>query len=86
MAELQAIYLSPSHTRKGLGAALLKTVARHLHDDGFASLLAWVLTRNPCRRFYDKAGAEMRVRKQEDMGGFLVEKTAYTWRDIRTLL
>ena len=85
-AELLALYLLPSHTRRGLGRLLLGAVARRVKEAGADSLGAWVVEQNPCRRFYEKMGAEVIGRKEDDMGGFVVSKIAYVWNDIETLI
>ncbi|MFB7254468.1 GNAT family N-acetyltransferase [Streptomyces nojiriensis] len=55
--ELYALYVRPSLTGSGIGAALLRAVHAEVLARGFGSVLLWVLTDNTrARRFYERAG------------------------------
>jgi GNAT superfamily N-acetyltransferase len=81
-AELYELYLLPAVQRQGLGRQLLAQMARRLHRQRFYTLLVWVLTRNPNRRFYEKCnGIYLRTRSITFAGQALLAD-AYGWIDI----
>jgi len=84
--ELYAIYLLPAHQGQGVGRALARTVAARLADNGFQSMLVWVLAANPARHFYAALGGRP-VREQEtEVGGARLSEVAYGWTDLEPLL
>jgi GNAT superfamily N-acetyltransferase len=52
-SELYAIYLLPDYQRQGLGTKLIQALTKGLLGVGIQSMLVWVLTDNPSRRFYE---------------------------------
>lgn len=54
--ELYALYVLPSHQRRGLGRGLLQSVASAILAEGRGSLMCSVLEENPHRPFYDRVG------------------------------
>ena len=83
--ELYAIYLLPSHQRKGIGRHLVAAVANRLMQMGFHSMLIWVLTQNPSRKFYEALGGLPVREKEIVIGGATLTEVAYGWPDIRPL-
>ena len=85
--ELYAIYLLQEHQNRGLGRHLVSAVAQRLLDDGFSSMLVWVLedNRRACR-FYESLGGEWVGRKTVAIGGADLEEVSYGWRDIADLV
>jgi len=85
-AELYAIYLLASKQKRGIGRALMKAVAQELVRRGFNSLMVWVLTENPARKFYQTLGGEYMREKDIEIGGKTLKETAYGWKDLRRLI
>jgi GNAT superfamily N-acetyltransferase len=83
--ELYAIYLLPSHQRKGIGRHLVAIVVNRLMQMGFDSMLIWVLTQNPSRKFYEALGGQPVREKEIVIGGATLTEVAYGWPDIRAL-
>ena len=82
-----AIYLLQEHQNKGLGRHLVSAVAQRLLDDGFSSMLVWVLedNRRACR-FYESLGGERIGQKTVAVGGTDFEEVSYGWGDIAALV
>lgn len=57
LGEVEAIYLAPSATRRGLGGELMAESLLRLAADGHPEAVVWVLTDNAgARRFYEHTG------------------------------
>src|SRR3972149_2004551 len=57
VGEVAAIYISPSHWRRGIGRALMNTAVGDLRSAGFNEAILWVLEKNAlARSFYEKEG------------------------------
>jgi GNAT superfamily N-acetyltransferase len=84
-AELFAIYLLQSHQRRGIGTALLRRLATHLHHAGFTSLAVWVLEENVSSTFYERSGALRIARKQIEIGGVSLSVVAYGWPSLQAI-
>jgi GNAT superfamily N-acetyltransferase len=85
-AELYAIYLLQRSQGQGIGTALLKQLARSLLNEGFTSMLVWVLEKNPSKHFYTKANAQFVTSKDIRIGGALLAEEAYGWPDLSAIL
>jgi GNAT superfamily N-acetyltransferase len=83
--ELYTTYVLRQYQRRGLGRRLLGAVARGLLEDDKRSMLAWVLTQNPSRSFYEAAGGTLLGSQEIEVGGATLEEVAYGWDDIRSL-
>lgn len=83
--ELYAIYLLESDQGQGIGRALAAQVARRLVDQGFTTMLVWVLTGNPACHFYMALGGQEVGRKPFSMNDVSLEEIAYGYDDIRAL-
>ena len=84
--ELYAIYIYQEHQSKGVGRALFFSILKKLDQSGINSLLLWVLSDSPYRRFYEKHGGLPIQSKRLEMDGFTNQITAYGWSDIRSML
>jgi ribosomal protein S18 acetylase RimI-like enzyme len=85
--ELAGIYLLPAYQHRGLGRALIRTVAACLQGRGYASLLLWALTDNArARRFYEHLGGTLLRERDAAMDGGTISEVAYGWADIRALI
>lgn len=85
-AEVFTLYLLRRVQAAGLGARLLRAMARVLKGDGARALHLWVLSNNrDARGFYDRMGGEVGLsRPVAGWGGGLME-TRYRWRNIDIL-
>ena len=77
--EIYAIYIRDEHQGHGIGRALLLATSTALRLAGMESLLVWVLDGNPAVEFYRKCGGLFVARKQIEIGGAIVDETAYGW-------
>jgi GNAT superfamily N-acetyltransferase len=84
--ELGFIYLLKEYQRKGVGRQLVFTVASRLEKLSHKSMLLWVFTDNPYRRFYESLGGRMVGEKIVDRYGGHLSETAYGWDDLDTLI
>lgn len=80
--ELYAIYVSSGFQGQGIGDALFQAVKQRLRDSGIDSLMLWVLSDNPYRRFYDRHGGMVLESQPLEMDGLTCQITAYGWLDI----
>lgn len=84
--ELYAIYLFPAYQRRGVGRRLVAAVAQHLIQEGFPSMLVWVLQDNhPGCRFYASLGGEKVGQQSIAIGGVDLVEVSYGWKDISGL-
>jgi ribosomal protein S18 acetylase RimI-like enzyme len=75
-AEVHAIYVDPSVTRRGIGRALLDAAVGDIAANRFTAAALWVLDTNaPARRFYEAAGwsADGETKAEHRAGGTLHE-------------
>jgi L-amino acid N-acyltransferase YncA len=84
--ELYAIYLLEKHQRQGIGTSLTRGIASCLFQNGFTSMLVWVLAGNPSREFYQSLGGEEIAEQGITIGAANLSEVAYGWRDINTLV
>lgn len=83
--ELYALYLLKECHGRGIGADLMKEFMRKMSALGFESMLIWVLSANPTRRFYERMGGIEVRRKTIEIGGEELEETGYGWRELRIM-
>jgi GNAT superfamily N-acetyltransferase len=85
--EVYAIYVLPSHQRRGVGRALMQAVAARLAAERSAAMLLWVLEANaPARRFYATLGGTVVGEQPIEIGGAILKEVAYGWLDVGALL
>ncbi len=63
-SELVAMHVRQPFQRQGIGRGLMMKMAEQLQDQGCASLMLWVLEKNPARSFYERLGGQL-IGKQE---------------------
>ncbi|MDY0405381.1 GNAT family N-acetyltransferase [Virgibacillus sp. 179-BFC.A HS] len=80
--ELYAIYLLAVFQRKGIGRKLMEAVKQYLIDEGFHSMLIWVLAENKSKYFYEKMGGEYVDAEKIQIGGKELEEIAYGWENL----
>lgn len=84
--ELYAIYVLQRYQRRGFGRGLASAVVNRLRQDGFCSMLVWVLQDNrPACRFYEVLGGKKVKEKTIEIGGANLVEVAYGWQDITAL-
>ena len=84
--ELYSIYLLEQYQRRGIGRRLTLAVARRLLEQGIDSMLLWVLTDNPARKFYEGLGAKWIREKPISLGSVEAIEVAYGWRNLKELV
>ncbi|MRH44099.1 GNAT family N-acetyltransferase [Aquibacillus halophilus] len=84
--EIYAIYLLEGYQRKGLGSILLDAFAKEMKNEGYDSILIWVLTQNPSSQFYTNYGAEQVDEEETTIGKGTYQETAYGWQLIDELI
>jgi L-amino acid N-acyltransferase YncA len=85
-AEMYAIYLLQEAQGKGIGRALVSTLAASLLAKGFRDMLVWVLEQNPAVTFYEKLGARRLSGKEIEIGGALLSELAVGWPDLSQIV
>ncbi|MDN4607857.1 GNAT family N-acetyltransferase [Sporosarcina highlanderae] len=80
--ELYAIYLLQEVQGQGIGKRLTKEIARNLKNQGFSSMLVWVLELNPSKNFYKSLGGKPLAETMIEIGGENFNEIAYYWEDI----
>ena len=84
-AELYGIYLLQSAQRTGLGAALMRELARKLAELGFGSLIVRVLADNPACGFYERMGGTLVAEGVHTVDGQPYPERIYGYADLRRL-
>jgi ribosomal protein S18 acetylase RimI-like enzyme len=83
--EVYAIYILPEHQRAGIGRTLIRSAAASLSRMGIHSLLIWVLSANPARKFYAALGGQYLRSTRHHVDGITQEGVAYGWKNIAVL-
>lgn len=84
--ELHTIYLLENYQRRGIGKLLMKAVAERFSQQGTASMLLWVLGKNPFRAFYESLGGELTSERKIVIGDTPLVEIAYGWKNLDGLL
>ncbi|KMM36100.1 GNAT family N-acetyltransferase [Guptibacillus hwajinpoensis] len=85
-SELYAIYLLEEAQRQGGGKQLIGQIAEHLLEEGFQSMLVWVLNGNPAAHFYEHFLPAHIAEEEVTIGGKTLKETAFGWDDLNLLL
>jgi ribosomal protein S18 acetylase RimI-like enzyme len=83
--ELYAIYVLPAYQQRGIGAQLLAEAARGLLGRGLPNMMAWVLSSNPARAWFEKRGGRFLREREVEFGGTKMWESAYGWDDLGQL-
>lgn len=83
--EVYTLYLLQAYQRRGIGRKLVQTIAGHLVDIGYSSMLIWVLTVNPAWPFYEACGGKAVRQQQTDFCGKTFNEIGYGWLDLSVL-
>ncbi|MDP4087007.1 MAG: GNAT family N-acetyltransferase [Bacillota bacterium] len=85
-AELYAIYIIDEYKRGKIGTRLLLFGVEELVNQGFKSLLVWVLAKNPGRKFYESVHPIQVSSENLQIGKYFYEEVAYKWTDLELLI
>lgn len=77
--ELYALYLLPERQRQGIGRRLFEAARTALQEQGYLTMMLWVLADNPARAFYEHLGGQWIARRRETFGAKALEEIAYSW-------
>ncbi len=80
--ELYAIYLLQQYQGLGYGRKLFESGVRALRNDGFRSMVLWVLEDNATRGFYEHLGGSLVGQKMIEVGQEKYAAVAYGWTKI----
>ncbi|PEU81594.1 GNAT family N-acetyltransferase [Bacillus anthracis] len=81
--ELYAIYLLQEYQGMKIGQKLFQALLLECINNEMQSLLVWVVTNNPSKKFYEKFNPEKIDTKFLER--VQVEETAYCWRELNLL-
>ncbi len=85
--EMYTLYVLPRYHRQGIGQGLMVEAACRLRQQGHSAFFLWVLTANlPSRTFYEGLGGIVVGQRNEDVKGYILDETAYIWKDIDIFL
>ncbi len=85
-SELYAIYILKEYQSQGIGHHLTQTLVKSLLQSGMNTMLLWVVSDNPARRFYEALGGQQIKTERTELGGVMIDEVAYGWTDINTIL
>ena len=83
--ELYAIYLLKEVQGQGIGKQLASRIAQNLQEQGFISMLVWVLEDNPSKKFYESLGGQLVDEMMIEIGGEEFKEIAYFWEDSKVI-
>ncbi|MFS0691020.1 GNAT family N-acetyltransferase [Sporosarcina sp. 179-K 8C2 HS] len=83
--ELYAIYLLHEVQGQGIGKKLTESIAQNLKEQGFTSMLVWVLEQNTSKKFYESLGGQPISEAMIDIGGEEFKEIAYYWDNINAI-
>lgn len=84
-AELYALYVGAAYQRRGLGHALVATVAWQFIAQGEQAMMVWALAGNRYRVFYEGLGGVRLFTRQITVGGQALQEVAYGYRALTDL-
>ena len=84
--EIYAIYVLEAYQRQGIGHMLTMAIAEKLLQDGYTSMLVWVLAANKYSHFYERLGGKKIGSKKYEITGSMLDLTAYGWTDLNTII
>ena len=85
--EISALYVLRRAQRRGLGRALMASMAQALARSGRHNAALWVLHDNlPAQRFYAALSGRMVAERTRTRDEWTLREFAYAWDDVATLL
>lgn len=82
--ELYAIYILQKYQGLKVGKRLFQAFLSKCKKNNMQSLLVWVVTNNPSKKFYEKYNPEKIDTKFIER--LNIEETAYCWKDINNII
>ncbi len=79
--ELFILYVHPDAMGQGLGQSLFQAIRRHLGRNSMGAFVAWVLSGNPARWFYEAQGGKPIASRDIPFAGTSLPAIAYGWRE-----
>jgi uncharacterized protein (DUF952 family)/ribosomal protein S18 acetylase RimI-like enzyme len=83
--EVKAIYVLKEYQGQTLGRRLFQASLDRLAQDGFRSVMLWVLEQNPACGFYQRLGGRLVGEVDEIIGGKKLKELAFAWDDLQSL-
>ena len=84
--EIYALYILKEFRGQGLGRQLVSRAAAALIGLNILSMVVWVLSGNPYQKFYERLGGKYLYEKPGLVSGVLLNKVAYGWENLTSLL
>ena len=84
--ELYTLYLLASAQGQGIGKALFDALAKTAHEQGYKSLILWVLDANNSKGFYEHLGGERVAEGIWQARDKQLKKLAYGWASLSALV
>lgn len=85
-SEVIALHILPAWRGRGIGRRLFTAAATRLRDQGYPSLVLWVLEKNsPARGFYEHLGGQLLRTRPVPMEGIDATEVSYGWPEIELL-
>lgn len=81
---LSTLYISKDYQRQGIGQSLVMSAVSKLKEQHVKSMIVWVFSENPSRKFYERLGGKLVKEKMVNEGKDILE-VAYGWDDIEKL-
>ncbi|MGC4377725.1 GNAT family N-acetyltransferase [Fictibacillus sp. Mic-4] len=85
--ELYAIYILQEYQQKGIGRKLISKIAEKLLENGYQSMIVWVLKDNQAaKQAYIKLGGKVIGKKDIQIGKRMLVEEAFVWEDLTGFL
>ncbi|MWV43285.1 GNAT family N-acetyltransferase [Paenibacillus sp. HJL G12] len=81
-AEVYSLYLLQEAQGKGHGRTLMQRMIECFLQQGYGSMLVWVLEENPALHFYEKMGGQFLMRDDIQIGGESLQEICLEWRSL----
>jgi ribosomal protein S18 acetylase RimI-like enzyme len=85
-SEIYALYVLKEHQGMGYGRKLMAVAAQRLKDEGYSSMMLWVLAENATREFYEHLGGLQIAEQEIEIGGTSLPELGYGWKDLDFLI
>jgi ribosomal protein S18 acetylase RimI-like enzyme len=82
IGEVYTLYVHPDWQDRGLGRQLLASGFSALAKRGCSRALLWVVSANPSRFFYERAGGQRIAERVERLWGQSVPQLCYGWPEL----
>jgi L-amino acid N-acyltransferase YncA len=86
LGELYAIYILKEFQKQGVGRELFDGAVESLLLSGMKSMVVWVLSESPYRKFYESLEGQLEPgTKSLEAGGHKINLVSYRWNDLNRL-